>query len=83
MTKAYYFWFGFLFHICTVGIAQDIVGKEKYLMLEAETWINTKVWYWFMFLAIYTACGLGLEYLDIKLKMWNNKIDKIKKELDE
>lgn len=71
------FWFGFFTHYCFANLQQDALGKEKYLKLANEYWIDSSIWFWLAVYAFGTSVYLWKEYGEKKLII-NNVIEKLR-----
>jgi hypothetical protein len=46
------YWLGFFVAICLHGFTEDVLGKDRYLLLVQDGWVNTPWWIWLV--------GIGL-----------------------
>jgi len=62
------YWLGFFIAICLHGFVEDILGKERYLKLVEDGWVNTPWWIWLVAIAVISGLDWYADYLKAKVK---------------
>lgn len=55
---------GMLMQIFVTAMAQDILGKDRYLKTIGETWINSPWWIWPIFMVLLVVADFWILYVE-------------------